>query len=278
MPQHLCVEKLLAQVNPKQFFKFKNTKLKFNYLILLILFFTSCKSTKIISEQDLIGCQIETGKCYYSVLKKENNKASNDFNSEGFLLEIIEAEYKTIERKATVEEIKNFPNDNSPFRLEIRKPSYKVHLKNKPIFDFISDRDQYGLILCGVEMPGSYRTMTLDKLKQDNYIYEYEKVKTPQRIIKRKVKSEPKNLKDNQFYFSKGDWLEFKEVILPSHYGQRTNLVKQVQIKLKERGYDVEINNILDKKTKSAILKFQRKNNIPSVDSEILKELGIEGY
>jgi len=61
-------------------------------------------------------------------------------------------------------------------------------------------------------------------------------------------------------------------------YRAKIEIIEAVQKTLLERGYDVEVNNVFGKKTKTALLKFQKENNLPvgQLDFETLKALDIE--
>ncbi len=78
--------------------------------------------------------------------------------------------------------------------------------------------------------------------------------------------------------FEKGYYNEMREVFCSSCHS--SNLVKQIQISLKEKGYDVPINNVMCRKTKNAILDFQKKNDLDygALNEATLKVLRIGDY
>ncbi len=69
----------------------------------------------------------------------------------------------------------------------------------------------------------------------------------------------------------------YKGLIDDAYTPHVKGLVRQVEQALKERGYKLDINNILEKKDIKALKKFQRKHKLPigHLDFETLKALGL---
>lgn len=70
----------------------------------------------------------------------------------------------------------------------------------------------------------------------------------------------------------------WKEVLCGPYCGGASFKVTDIQESLKEKGYDIDINNRLDNKTKAALIQFQKDNNLPigQLDVETLRMLGVE--
>lgn len=76
---------------------------------------------------------------------------------------------------------------------------------------------------------------------------------------------------------SVGGFTEWREVLCETAPGY-SNLVKRVQIALNEKGYNVGIpDNKNGPKTKAALIKYQKTNNLPigQLDVDTLKALGV---
>lgn len=68
-----------------------------------------------------------------------------------------------------------------------------------------------------------------------------------------------------------------KELLLPSCCGLNFSIL-DIQEALVKAGYDCPTNDIIDSKTRQAIIQFQRDNNLPEgrLDIKTLKKLGVE--
>ncbi len=101
----------------------------------------------------------------------------------------------------------------------------------------------------------------------------------------------PANFYPNEFYFKDDKTGFVKGYGMSSHSKReyvtedggkswkpiRLPFVRNVQKALKERGYAVEVTEILDEKTKNAVLEFQKKHKLPqgNLDYDTLKKLGV---
>lgn len=76
--------------------------------------------------------------------------------------------------------------------------------------------------------------------------------------------------------FDSGYYTKYREVLCCR--GHHANLTtKKIQLALKERGYDVSIDNIMGESTKATLLQFQKDENLPqgNLNMETLRALGI---
>ena len=75
----------------------------------------------------------------------------------------------------------------------------------------------------------------------------------------------------------KGGFTEWREIVCGSDV--TTQMVRDVQTALRSRGYDPgPADNVMGSKTKAALVKFQRENNLPvgQLDFETLRALGVD--
>lgn len=75
--------------------------------------------------------------------------------------------------------------------------------------------------------------------------------------------------------FKEGYYSKFREVLCSSRPSTTTIEIQQA---LKDKGYDVEVNDVMSEKTKAAIIQFQKDNNLPhgNLNMETLRALGIQ--
>ncbi len=73
-----------------------------------------------------------------------------------------------------------------------------------------------------------------------------------------------------------GGFTEWKEIICAADV--TPHLYKEIQLKLKEAGFNIEVTGVVSKETKAALVKFQRENGLPvgALDIETLHALGLD--
>ena len=94
------------------------------------------------------------------------------------------------------------------------------------------------------------------------------------RLVRKYVKKKPKRLAYNQFYCKGGHWREISPIIYPSSHIN----IGDVETKLKELGYPIIVNYVVDPEDKEALKDFRKKNNIKSdylLDFQTLRALGL---
>ena len=75
----------------------------------------------------------------------------------------------------------------------------------------------------------------------------------------------------------KGGFTEWREVVC--NYKVTTELNRQIQIALRDRGYNPgPIDNVIGTQTKAALVKFQKDNGLPigNLNVETMKALGVD--
>ncbi len=147
-------------------------------------------------------------------------------------------------------------------------------------------KNETALSICLVEHPAKYRTITFDNKDTIINLEVYQLAEFP-KIIELNKKDFPDIPYDaNQSYgaliqedelryfkLKKGNWSSPSEINNGTYCP--SDLVKRVQEKLIELGYDLEANNILDPKTKAALLDFQKKHGLPSMELNLEMLLGL---
>ena len=215
--------------------------------------------------------KLEPGKCYISTMNSDNNGKKE----KQFVLEITPNKYETIKVRYSRKELNENFNGSTSFRIMTRPPHTKYVFKNDVLSEYARMKNPIGYIFCIVEVPAKYRTIFKKDIKTKELEITKVKVISKSKLLKKYVKRKPEKLKENQMFFNKGIWSELKEVIAPSCPGGFT--IREVEQKLIELGYKLEVNNILEEVDKKALIDFQRKNGIKEgqFDIETLKKLGI---
>ena len=221
--------------------------------------------------------KFEFGKCYHSFLIP--NQESNSNFEEAFILEIEQPVFNKIEITYSAKEIDRFLNDKDEFFIETKKAGHYFIFKNDDLHDYTRDKNFLGFMFCKVEVPSEFRFFQKkDLLNYKNGVtVNFKKLVQPSQLKKKYVKRKPKHLNDNQLYFPKGSWTELR-VAERGTSCPVVPFIRGVQIKLRNLGYDVDVNNEIDEKTKTALINFQQKNGLKTgqLDLETLKALGLE--
>ena len=228
--------------------------------------------------KDIKVNNLEIGRCYFT---KMLNQAENKNIEKSFILEEIEPKFEKVESILLASEIQSKSDKNGYFRYQTKKPHYKIVIRESDSRRFNTIDNPNAFIYCLVEVPGEWKSINVNDLVTDNLKITKFNLIENSRLVKRYVENKPNKLEENQRYFKSGIWSAFKEVIIGSHDGpNEVQLIRKIQEKLIEEGFDLKANNILDEKTKKAIFKFQRENNLKEgqIDFETLKFLKIEGY
>jgi len=82
--------------------------------------------------------------------------------------------------------------------------------------------------------------------------------------------------KGNQYlFFEEGYYSDIRQMYCHVHIIHPT--VTEMQLILSEKGYDVEVNDIMNSQTKAALIQFQKDNHLPigNLDKETLDALGL---
>ena len=108
-------------------------------------------------------------------------------------------------------------------------------------------------------------------------IYDYYYVSKPAQIIKTLTFNplDYEGLNNIKMHYLIGNWSEIREFICPFSC-RDIYLSEYAQLALREKGYNVRIDGVLDETTQKAIIDFQSKNNLPTgrLDRETLEKLG----
>jgi len=267
-------------------------KLKFTLLCFAIIW-TSCKAQRIVPIDESIVSRIEPGKCYFSVKSTTANPEGidrvfpfrfanhNDADIEyfrfekGFILRVTEPTSKREFRKITEEDLKNIDWKRDKHTIEATPPIVEMVINNdKLLYDFRGIWEA-GLSICFIEIPGTYKTVTTQQLRDKNFSIQYLK-REKRKIEKIYVDQKPKNLKSNEWYFEEGYWSEFQKFHEYNVCGG--NYFELVPRALKELGYPVKDDKTIDEDDKVALTDFNKKNGLSSgwdMPIETLRKLGV---
>lgn len=135
------------------------------------------------------------------------------------------------------------------------------------------------------DVPAQYVTIQKKILKREGSIKEVDilpeyrtirklKMRAPARYEEVRVPAVYKEIKRVRI-ITKGGTIEPQEVLCERDYG---SYILPIQLKLQQLGYDIiELDGVLGKKTKTAVINFQLANNLPigQLDFATIKKLGL---
>ena len=219
------------------------------------------------------------GKCFVSHPLDTNNRKT-------YYLQFIPAEYETHQVKvdeAFAKKLINPERINSPYTLNlpINRAFSDIVLVEKHINCMSMVAYETGKSFCLVEIPVRYIKMEKSPIVNngDTSYTIIDKTIDAKKMIKpseiKVYKSKRKANPDFPIYEMKGgEWSEWKEVVCYPEPEVKIEDIQQALIKL---GYDLEINGVLAKKDKDALIDFQKKNNLVQrrLDMTTLEALGL---
>ena len=248
---------------------------KIIFYIFVVVEFSSCLSTEMLPS--FLNVKSEPGKCYHSFMM--NDQSSKINFEEAFVLEIENPIYKNIEVTYSAKELEDVLKGKENFTIKTKQTSTKFLFKNDDFHHYTREENPVGYMICKVEVPAEYRSFQKQDLHQykDGVTFIKKKLVKSSQVKKKYVSRKPKNLTSLQLYFPKGNWSKLREAISASHC-PTTTIISSIQLKLNELGYDIEVNNFFDEKTKAAITDFQQKNNLKAgqINPETMQLLGVK--
>ena len=183
--------------------------------------------------------------------------------------EIIPAVFKTITRKvvktpATTRSIEIPAEYATITKTRLKTPATTKEVKTPAVFKTVSRRVvKTPAQTKSIEIPAEYATVSKKVVKSA----------AQTRTIE--IPAEYASVKKRNLV-KQGGFTEWREVVCMSNI--TTEMVRSVQNALNSSGYDPgPIDNVLGAKTKAALMKYQRDNNLPvgQMDFETLKSLGV---
>jgi N-acetyl-anhydromuramyl-L-alanine amidase AmpD len=125
-----------------------------------------------------------------------------------------------------------------------------------------------------VEVPSRYKTYSFAELEKIAFTIEQKKVVKESYVSKEYVKKKPKELKENQYYYEAGYYSNLNEAVARHASGLS---VSKIQEALNKKGYNLEVNNIMNDETKAALMDLQKKNGLPegNLNMKTLRFLGL---
>lgn len=204
----------------------------------------------------------------------------------------IPAEYETvfdtIVTKPASTRIEKIPAEYETITEEIMvAPASTKWVKGKGNQNCLSANPEDCQVMCLVEVPATYKTVTKRVLKSPEYEQEITTpaefkfvtkrvMRTPERVVEMEVPATYKTIM-RKVLIKKGELQGWKEVLCNDKL--TTEKIVEIQKALKARGYDPgPIDDVLGAQTRAALIKYQRDKNLPvgNLNFETLKSLGVE--
>lgn len=222
----------------------------------------------------------EGGKCFLAYPRDSLKPTITYF-------EIEEEQYETIQigTKAYLLSLgKDIENDSiwkievSPTTNRLVKRDREKPCVKKEIYDF-DYRNSF--VICIIEVPSRYITAK-KRITKNNEIEIFPKIVNVRKVIepsKVNILSESKivtiNDRSNIFSFEGSSWTNWLE--MASCRWCYTTKIEKIQKSLMLKGYEIEVNGILNSETRKYLIDFQKKNGLPEgrLDIETLKKLGV---
>lgn len=253
-----------------------------NFILFLFIFnalFSFAQETPL-DIQEISAKNLEPGKCYFTELKEE--KASEkQLLERSFIMEVIPPKYEDIELILSLHDFRSKLEDGrTNMRICISPAHVKLIRKEFSIHGFNTKDNPNSFAYCSIEIPAQYKTISEKNFDKDSITIIKRKLTEESKIIKTYVNAKPVDLTVNQYYFQGGYWNVPVEIYTRRGCGGRGYTIRNIQEKLVELGYDVEVNNIINDETKFALIHFQRKNGLEegSLNLETLKKLGVMSF
>jgi hypothetical protein len=220
----------------------------------------------------------EPGRCYYSSLIDVPAEVKNKEKGRPFVLEVIPPIYENVEIALQYKDFKSQLDKNEPIRYITSKVHAKFIRRESNTPDYNTSETPNAFMYCLIEVSPYGRTIFKKDFENDSLLIIEKRLIEESKIIITYVDAKPDNLNENQSFFSGGYWSEHKEVIRASRCGGSRTIIIDMQKALKELGYDLELNNFFDEKTKNALTHFQRKNGLDEnrIDKETIEKLGVK--
>lgn len=227
---------------------------------------------------DIQGIDLENpepGKCYISELT-EQSESNSQILERPFIIEIFPPKYEEIEITFKLDSLESQFENSSLIRVQTSPSHAKFVRKEDSRGRFEAKENLNSFIFCVIEVPSTWRTLSKENFKNDIVKVKGKKLIEKAKISKTYVDARPTNLTKNQSFHKGGYWSQAEYLHGGSGCGSGFT-IRDIQEKLVELGYDVEVNNIMNEETKFTLIHFQRKNGIEegSLNLETLKKLGV---
>lgn len=165
-------------------------------------------------------------------------------------------------------------------------PATTKWIKGKADAGCLSANPEDCQVMCLVEVPAQYTTVTKKVLKQEAFKRE---IVTPMeyKIVAKQIKTQNERFVDQEIpatyktvqervLVSKGSYQGWKEVLCGSDLTEAK--ISQIQVALKNAGFNPgPIDNIFGEQTKAALIAYQKAKGLPvgNLNIETLKSLGV---
>jgi hypothetical protein len=170
-------------------------------------------------------------------------------------------------------------------KVQVSESSFKWVTK-KRIKECLSTEPANCLTMAMIEMPAEYKTIQKLVIKstahqeyfEDKDTFFFKQIVETKPLKRISVEVPPQYKRIFMKTNPNASYTKWQQIVCTSH-GDLT--IKSIQKALVKRGYDVgTVDDILGTKTKAALMRFQKVNNLPmgNLNIETLKALRIEGY
>ena len=231
-------------------------------------------------------------KAFYDYAAKKENLGKLVFsvpldstNAQKYYLQILPPEYETYQVTINDDLIKkkSINLNRSYLTVPVGNAYSQFYLWAKEKRCMSTHAYETGKILCVVEIPPRYYKFEIDTviINEDTTYSVIEKVVDAKRMVK---PSEVKIYKSKEevnpdlpsYEILGGEWSKWEMYYCHGGCGKPFP-VKKLQTRLIEQGYDLELTEIIDMKTKSALVDFQKKNGLPEgrLDNDTLRMLKV---
>lgn len=222
------------------------------------------------------------GKCFVSYPLDTNHRKT-------YYLQVIPAEYETVEVKIDETFVKKHISQerlNNPSKLYLPANSAysKIKLMKKDIRCMSMIAYRTGKSFCFVEIPSRYveiERVPVIEGGDTTYTIKEKTVKVQQMVKSPEIKVFKSKRKINPDYpvyeTIGGKWSEWEEVLCSLDLEKLEIQITDIQRALIKLGYDLEVNGILARKDKDALIDFQKKNNLVEgiLDMHVIEALGL---
>jgi len=248
-------------------------KVKYIIILLFALEILSCNTQEVLVSEFKLKDEImlEPGKCYINIMGDDIEQIEKE---KAFIMKLVSPKYELVKKVYLVSELELQFKEKDKYPIRIEPASIEIEIRNEEVEEHYPN--EVGYLFCLIEKPPKYLYFDRNELKSDQIEVTERVLKSGPKIIKEYVKKKPKRLKENEFYFEEGKWLEPRELITGTNCPS-SPLISKLKEKLNSLGYDLDVNDSFDEATKKALIHFQKKNDLKegTLNYETLKKLNI---
>jgi hypothetical protein len=265
------------------------------YQFIILVLFVFVKSQAQTESVKFLADNVVEGKFY--VLSKATEDGQNSFNEKkGFYIKLLPPVYKTVVDTVVLQPALNADMDTSNYFIETEVVQVKEASAEWKTANVSSH--------CSANAQKPYLALSLQKISPDYEIFNrkffpYKNIldvedaenviaavtmSIEKKILVQRARLETYPLTEKPLLLAgeklleipAGIWQNWMELKCPGEFLDPK--IDEIQLSLKNKGYKVEITNVLDKQTIKAVYEFQADNNMETdgLTDETVKLLGVE--